>query len=54
MLPMALGRGEGSEMWRSLGVTVCWGLTVSTVITLVIIPTIYCSFAVRKEKKQNK
>ena len=24
MLPMALGRGEGSEMWRSLGMTVCW------------------------------
>ena len=54
MLPMALGRGEGSEMWRSLGVTVCWGLSISTVITLVIIPTIYCAFTVRKEKKQSK
>ncbi|MBR0527775.1 MAG: efflux RND transporter permease subunit, partial [Prevotella sp.] len=28
MLPMALGRGEGAEMWNSLGVTVAWGLTV--------------------------
>lgn len=45
MLPMALGRGEGSEMWRSLGVTVAWGLSVSTLVTLVIIPTIYCSFS---------
>ncbi|MDO5442213.1 MAG: efflux RND transporter permease subunit [Bacteroidia bacterium] len=54
MLPMALGRGEGSEMWRSLGVTVCWGLSISTVITLVIIPTIYCAFTVRKENKNKK
>ena len=54
MVPMAIGKGEGAEMWHSLGVTVCWGLSISTVITLVIIPTIYCSFAVRKEKKQSK
>ena len=24
MVPMAVGRGEGSELWRSLGMTVCW------------------------------
>ena len=54
MVPMAIGKGEGAEMWRSLGVTVCWGLSISTVITLVIIPTIYCAFAVRKEKKQSR
>ena len=44
MLPMALGRGEGSEMWRSLGMVVCWGLSISTLVTLVIIPTLYCGF----------
>ena len=54
MLPMAIGKGEGAEMWRSLGMTVCWGLSVSTVITLVIIPTIYCSFACRQERKQQQ
>ena len=54
MLPMALGRGEGSEMWRSLGMTVCWGLTFSTLITLVLIPTVYCVFATRQEKKALK
>ncbi len=54
MLPMALGTGEGSEMWRGLGITVCWGLTVSTIITLVIIPTVYCSFSVRQEKRAAK
>ena len=54
MLPMALGTGEGSEMWRSLGVTVVWGLTVSSLITLVLIPTVYCSFTYRVERRKNK
>lgn len=54
MLPMAIGTGEGSEMWRSLGVTVVWGLSVSTLITLVLIPTVYCSFTNRMEKRKNK
>lgn len=54
MIPMAIGTGEGSEMWRSLGVTVAWGLSVSTVVTLVLIPTIYCVFATRQEKHKQK
>ena len=54
MLPMALGRGEGSEMWRCLGMTVCWGLSFSTLITLVLIPTVYCIFATRQEKRKHK
>lgn len=51
MIPMAIGKGEGSEMWRSLGMTVCWGLSFSTLITLVLIPTVYCVFATRQEKR---
>ena len=54
MIPLAAGRGEGSEMWRSLGMTVCWGLTVSTLITLVLIPTVYCVFATRQERRAAK
>ena len=54
MLPMAIGTGEGSEMWRSLGVTVCWGLSVSTLVTLVLIPTVYCSICVHREKREQK
>ena len=49
MIPMAVGSGEGSEMWVSLGVTVAWGLSISTLVTLVLIPTIYCVFATRQE-----
>jgi len=52
MVPMAVGRGEGSELWRSLGMTVCWGLTISTLVTLVLIPTIYCSLATAQEKRK--
>lgn len=54
MVPMAVGTGEGSEMWQSLGITVCWGLTISTLITLVLIPTVYCAFCLKKEKRQQK
>lgn len=54
MLPMAIGIGEGSEMWKSLGMTVCWGLSISTVVTLVLIPTVYCIFALRQERKIKK
>jgi len=52
MLPMALGTGEGSEMWRPLGMTVCWGLSISTLVTLILIPTVYCVFATRQERRQ--
>lgn len=51
MVPMAVGRGEGAEMWRSLGIVVAWGLSISTVVTLVIIPTLYCSFSIWQEKR---
>ena len=54
MIPMALGSGEGAEMWNGLGITVSWGLTVSTLITLVLIPTIYAIFISRREKRQAK
>ena len=52
MLPMALGRGEGSEMWNGLGTTVAWGLSVSTLITLVLIPVVYCGLCEHREKRR--
>ena len=52
MLPMALGTGEGSELWKSLGTTVCWGLSISTIITLVIIPVLYCGIVEHQEKRR--
>ena len=52
MMPMALGRGEGSEMWNGLGTTVAWGLSVSTLITLVLIPVLYCGFTEHRERRK--
>lgn len=57
MVPMAIGQGEGSEMWRSLGLSVAWGLSFSTLITLILIPVLYSVFAgtgVKKQRKQLK
>ena len=51
MIPMAVGQGEGSEMWRSLGMVVAWGLSISTLVTLVIIPTLYAAMATRQERR---
>ena len=51
MIPMAIGKGEGSEMWRSLGMVVAWGLSISTLVTLVIIPTVYASVTSWQERR---
>lgn len=54
MIPMALGIGEGSEMWQGMGVTVAFGLTLSTLITLVLIPTLYASLEARRIRRERK
>jgi HAE1 family hydrophobic/amphiphilic exporter-1 len=41
VLPMALARGGGSEMYAPLGQAIAGGLISSTLITLVIIPVLY-------------
>ena len=54
MVPMAISAGEGSEMWRPLGVSVIGGLTISTVLTLILVPVLYCSFAGTGIKRTRK
>jgi HAE1 family hydrophobic/amphiphilic exporter-1 len=41
LLPMAIGLGEGAELRAPLAVTVIGGLSVATLLTLVIIPVVY-------------
>jgi HAE1 family hydrophobic/amphiphilic exporter-1 len=41
LIPLVLGRGEGSEMQRPLAVTVAGGLAVSTLLTLIVVPVVY-------------
>jgi len=52
MVPMAVSSGEGAEMWQPLGIVVIGGLTVSTFLTLYIVPVLYG--ALTKEKDTDK
>ncbi len=51
MLPMALTRSVGAEVWNALGITIISGLLVSTLVTLILIPTVYYMFERRKEER---
>lgn len=53
MLPMAIGTGQGSEMWQPMGIAIIGGLLVSTVMTLVVVPSIYCIFQGAKIKSEH-
>ncbi|ENH96575.1 acriflavin resistance protein family transporter subunit AcrB [Gracilibacillus halophilus YIM-C55.5] len=44
MVPLALGFGEGAEMQQPMAITVIFGLGVSSIFTLVLIPVIYTYF----------
>ena len=54
MIPMAIGIGEGSEMWQPMGVTVAFGLTISTLVTLLLIPCIYALVSRRQIRRRRK
>ncbi|MBI4650027.1 efflux RND transporter permease subunit [Candidatus Desantisbacteria bacterium] len=51
LLPLMLNKGEGSESWRPLAISVIGGLLVSTIIVLVFIPVLY-SLAEQRMKKR--
>lgn len=44
MIPSALAFGEGGAMMQPLAIVIIGGLTVSTLVTLVLIPTLYLIF----------
>jgi HAE1 family hydrophobic/amphiphilic exporter-1 len=54
MLPLAISKSQGSEMWKPMAITVIGGLTVSTLLTLVIVPTLYTLFAASGIKRQHR
>lgn len=41
MLPLAMGWGEGAEMLQPLAVTLIYGLSMSLLVTLLLIPLLY-------------
>ena len=48
LLPLALGLGPGAEMQKPLAIAVIGGLSVSTVITLLFVPTALAIVHARK------
>lgn len=54
MVPMALASSEGSEMMKALAISVIFGLTLSTVVTLVFIPVLYMWMNDRKRRANAK
>ncbi|MBQ9787726.1 MAG: efflux RND transporter permease subunit [Lentisphaeria bacterium] len=52
MLPMAFGTGLGSELRASCGMGVVGGLIISSLLTLYVIPALYCLF-IPAEGEQN-
>ena len=44
LLPMAMGLGDGSEVRAPMAITVIFGLALSTLLTLVLIPVLYALF----------
>ena len=51
MVPMAMGIGEGSEIWQPMGIAVVGGLLMSTILTLFIVPALYAMLEGIKERK---
>lgn len=54
MIPLAIGTGQGSEMWQALGIAIIGGMTFSTIIILVLIPVLYSIFGGFGVKRQRK
>ncbi|MCX5917694.1 MAG: efflux RND transporter permease subunit [Deltaproteobacteria bacterium] len=51
LIPMAVGLGEGSESNAPMAIAVIGGLSVSTLLTLVFIPTLYTIFETRVKRE---
>lgn len=45
LLPLSLGLQQGAELQIPMGITLIWGLAISTFLTLVYLPTIYVAGA---------
>ncbi|MFF5358776.1 efflux RND transporter permease subunit [Streptomyces scabiei] len=55
LLPMALGvTGEGGFIAQPLAVVVIGGLVTSTLLTLLLVPTLYTMIEIRKERRAKK
>lgn len=51
LIPMAIGFGEGAESNAPMAIAVIGGLSVSTILTLLLIPTLYAIFETRFKRQ---
>jgi HAE1 family hydrophobic/amphiphilic exporter-1 len=49
LLPLALGLGSGAELQKPLAIAVIGGLSVSTIVTLVFVPTVLSTLHDRRQ-----
>lgn len=54
LLPLAISKAEGAEMWSPLGIAVIGGLSFSTLITLIFVPVLYSFFETKAELRRLK
>ena len=54
MLPLAMSKGSGSEIWSPMGIAVIGGLVFSTMVTLILVPVIYMMMLRRSERRKKK
>ena len=54
MLPMALSRGMGKELYAPLGITIIGGLLISMLVTLILVPTAYAAVHQHKLNKERR
>jgi HAE1 family hydrophobic/amphiphilic exporter-1 len=54
IIPLAFGGGEGNEGMAPLAIVVAFGLTFSTLITLVLVPVVYTLFEDWMIKRKNR
>jgi HAE1 family hydrophobic/amphiphilic exporter-1 len=54
MIPLAIGSGEGSEIWKPMAIAIIGGLTFSMMITLIVVPCAYSLMVRRAEKRKKK
>ncbi len=57
MVPMAISTGVGAELWKPMAVSIIGGLVVSTLLTLIYVPSMFCIFGgvgIKRRRKELK
>jgi HAE1 family hydrophobic/amphiphilic exporter-1 len=54
MIPMAIPRGSGAEMWQPMAIAIVGGLSLSTFLTLLYVPSLYSIFGANGVKRQRR